>query len=233
MDPRKLFADERLQRCCIYCGCLSDTREHVPSRILLDDPLPADIPTVAACAACNGSYSLDEEYFACFLECVICGTTHASSVMREKVARALAHSADLAARILASSRTSNDGTLVWLPEEDRLRRVVIKLAQGHAACELGLPQFGDPAGVTIVPLATMSHAERIAFESSVTCPPQMIPEVGSRAFHRAFGGKPYANYPGPWIVVQEGRYRYSASQNNGVFARIVLSEYLGCTVQWE
>lgn len=37
MDPRKLFVDERLLEMCAYCGGQPDTRDHVPSRVLLDD----------------------------------------------------------------------------------------------------------------------------------------------------------------------------------------------------
>lgn len=43
-------------------------------------------------------------------------------------------------------RKSEDGSLVWMPEEDRVRRVVVKLARGHAAYELSLPQIDDPIG---------------------------------------------------------------------------------------
>jgi hypothetical protein len=35
-----------------------------------------------------------------------------------------------------------------------------------------------------------------------------------------------------WIVVQEGRYRYRVSQNDGNIVQMVLSEYLACHVIW-
>ena len=75
MDPRKLFVDERLIGSCVYCGGAPDSRDHVPSKVLLDDPLPPDLPVVEACSTCNGNFSLDEEYLACFLECVFSGST--------------------------------------------------------------------------------------------------------------------------------------------------------------
>ncbi len=37
MDPRKLFIDERLTGMCVYCGTRPDTRDTVPSKVLLDD----------------------------------------------------------------------------------------------------------------------------------------------------------------------------------------------------
>ena len=50
MDPRQLFFDDRFKDACAYCGNNADTRDHVPSKVLLDEPLPPDLPVVAACA---------------------------------------------------------------------------------------------------------------------------------------------------------------------------------------
>ena len=74
MDPRKLFVDERLTGKCIYCGRNPETRDHVPSRVLLDKPFPDNLPVVDACRTCNEDFSQDEEYLACLIECAICGT---------------------------------------------------------------------------------------------------------------------------------------------------------------
>ena len=42
-----------------YCGAYPDTRDHVPSKVLLDEPYPPDLPVIGACQRCNTSYSLD------------------------------------------------------------------------------------------------------------------------------------------------------------------------------
>jgi hypothetical protein len=233
MDPRQLPVDSRLVGQCVFCGGEPGTSDHVPSNILLDDPLPGDLPTVEACALCNGSFSVDEEYLACLLECVLCGTTEAAAVGREKVARALAHNPSLGERVRGSLRKSGDGLLVWMPEEDRVRRIVVKLARGHAAYELSLPQIEEPIGVSALPLIAMHDSDRTTFENAGAGSLRGWPEIGSRAFHRAAGAHPYAAQPGPWINVQEGRYRYSVDQDGGVSVRFVLSEYLACTVEWE
>jgi hypothetical protein len=233
MDPRHLPVDSRLIGQCVFCGGEPGTSDHVPSKILLDDPLPGDLPTVEACASCNVSFSLDEEYLACFLECVLCGTAEPEGVGREKVSRALAHNPSLVQRIRSSLRKSDDASLVWMPEEDRVRRIVMKLARGHAAYELSIPQIEEPIGVSVLPLVVMPDSERTAFESAGTGGFRGWPEIGSRAFHRAAGARPYESQPGPWISVQEGRYRYAVDQNGGACVRLVLSEYLACTVEWE
>lgn len=65
MDQLHNYADNRLVVGCIYCGGRDDTKEHVPSRVLLDEPLPENLPVVYACRSCNNGYSKVEEYFAC------------------------------------------------------------------------------------------------------------------------------------------------------------------------
>ena len=46
-----LFNDNRLNNICPYCGDYGDTRDHVPSKALLDRPFPNDLPVVPACKA--------------------------------------------------------------------------------------------------------------------------------------------------------------------------------------
>ena len=85
MDPKHyLFVDERLLGRCVYCGSVPDTRDHVPSKILLDDPLPANLAVVEACIERNRGVSLDEEYLACFLECALVGSSEVDRVRPDK-----------------------------------------------------------------------------------------------------------------------------------------------------
>ena len=68
-----------------YCGAATDTNAYIPSKVLLDQPYPDDLPGVTACFSCNNGFSLDEEYLACFIECVICGSTDPKTLRRTKV----------------------------------------------------------------------------------------------------------------------------------------------------
>jgi hypothetical protein len=99
MDPRHLFIDERHTGMCVYCGTHPDTRDHVPSKVLLDEPYPPELPVVGACQGCNTSFSLDEQYLACFLDCVICGGTDTSGMHRSNVKRILEEKPTLRYRI--------------------------------------------------------------------------------------------------------------------------------------
>jgi hypothetical protein len=233
MDPRQLTVDDRLKGFCVYCGGPPETRDHVPSRVLLDDPLPDDLPVVDACTACNRGFSLDEEYLACFIECVLAGSTDPTRLRREKIECLLSQEDRLATRIEASARVDDQGALMWKPESERVRNVVVKLGRGHAAYELSLPQLDDPQMVMVSPLVLLSEGDRQTFENAGSGEFREWPEINSRAFLRAVGADPYGDQAGPWIVVQPGRYRYSVGQYGGVRAQMVLSEYLACVVEWD
>ena len=55
------FVDERLTGMCVYCGGQPNTRDHVPSRTLLEEPFPPHMPVVGACANCNAGFSLRQK----------------------------------------------------------------------------------------------------------------------------------------------------------------------------
>jgi hypothetical protein len=200
--------------------------------VLLDEPYPPELPVVAACEKCNSEFSLDEQYLSCFLECVICGTTDNSGLQRPKIKRILNENPKLRYRIEASKRKDEAGGLLWLPEIDRVRATVMKLARGHAAYEL-YPELGEPVDVGFAPLLSLSDEQRVAFENVSTEDLQPYPEIGTRAFLRVFvvGGKADPTQVSDWIVVQPGRYRYAVK--DGLLVKFVLSEYLACMVSWE
>ena len=118
---------------------------------------------------------------------------------------------------------------MWMPDEARVRQVVLKLARCHAAYELNEPQLTEPTHLLVVPLPTLSESQRQHFET----PPDtsVWPEVGSRAMQRLLIAE--EAYSMGWITVQEGRYRYMAVGAEAVLIRGVLSEYLGYEVIWE
>jgi hypothetical protein len=76
------YADQRILAFCAFCGGETGTRDHCPSRVLLDEPLPSNLPVVPACAACNSSFSGDEEYVACLISCVVAGSTDPEAMSR-------------------------------------------------------------------------------------------------------------------------------------------------------
>lgn len=234
MDPRKLFVDDRLTGTCVICGEAPDTRDHVPSKVLLDEPFPPELPVVGACSKCNHDFSLDEQYLACFIECVVCGTCEPEDLRRPKIKRVLSKNTSLRARIAASHGSDEAGNSTWKPEMDRVRNVLIKLARGHIAYEL-VPVFDEPDHVIAAPLTCMPDDKRKEFENGVPLEKMVFSDIGTRGFLREVGSKPDRfEREGDWIIVQPDRYRYTAKQCEGGFlVRMVLSEYLAGIVVWE
>jgi len=225
--------DQRLTGICAYCGAQPDTSDHVPSKVLLDEPYPPELPVVDACENCNTGFSLDEQYLSCFLECVICGTVASSGLQRPNVKRILSENPALQRRIEASQRKDRTGNLLWQPESERIRKMLAKLARGHMGYEL-YPKLEEPDEVASVPFSALSRQERTAFEDASSGELAPWPEIGTRAFLRAFGKRPdQFEQKGDWIVVQPGRYRYAVVETGGVVVRMVLSEYLACLVVWK
>jgi len=123
---------------------------------------------------------------------VLVGSTDPERHKDETVARALARHEKLRARIERSKtdyRTIGGGTrCVWEPEAQRVNRVVVKNARGHALYEYGEPMLTEPERVWTSPLASMTVAEREEFESAAG---QLAswPEVGSRMMTRILTGQ--------------------------------------------
>lgn len=232
MDPRHLFVDQRLTEMCVYCGGTPNTRDHVPSKVFLDEPLPPDLPVVDACEDCNNSFSIHEQYVACLLECVLSGSAELNEVERYKVKKILTENPGLGVRIAEGCTKDDSGKLVWKVEEDRVKTVIMKLARGHAAFQLGLPQLGEPEGISFVPFVVMSDEQRTTFELGSTSSIPLWPEVGSRAFISAAKSGTVA-YEKGWLTVQASRYRYFVDHTGvGLVIKMVLSEYLACRVVW-
>lgn len=184
----------------------------------------------SACRQCNNDFSIDEEYLACLLECVIAGSATPEQLHRPKITRILRGNSSLLAR-LSRARMDGEEGLVWAAENDRVSRVVLKLARCHAAFELNEPQLHDPSHLEIKPLPLMTEDEREAFERDDDVL-DVWPEVGSRAMQRVLVAGTDAFVEG-WVTVQEGNYRFRTSQANGLTVKIVLREYLGCEIIWD
>ena len=181
MIQTRTYGDERQLTYCAFCGGGTGTRDHCPSRVLLNEPYPDNLPVVPACPACNAGFSADEEYLACLISCVLAGSTDPARIARPKIRRILSESPALRARIEQSRVESSEG-VIFSPEHQRISTVITKLAQGHSLYELHDPCPDAQDAIHIAPLGLMSDLDREAFE----CPsaPAIWPEVGSRALQR-------------------------------------------------
>ena len=117
--------------------------------------------------------------------------------------------------------------MVWVPEDDRINRVVLKNARGHVYYEIGQPVLHEPAFVGTRPFILMTPEERTRYEGTGGL--AAWPEVGSRMMTRLGTGEDLHN---GWIVVQDEFYRYRVEQVGGFVVRAVLQEYLATEVYW-
>ena len=228
-------SDVRSRGFCIHCGVGLDegntSRDHVPTRALLDRPYPDNLPAVDVCSECNNGFSKGEDYFVALMACVISGSVELGGRELPVAAGILARSADLAARIERTRRVQwtlwGDAEVQWSAEPDRVENVVLKNARGHAFHELGLPLEFRPSHVGVCPIPLLSHGQRDQFEQ---WPEDALwAEMGSRMMQRmALGDLEYG-----WVMVQEGVYRYMGVRRPGeTVVRSVIREYLATEVSW-
>ena len=240
MDQLRDYADSRLLNGCIDCGGPAETREHVPSRCLLERPCPENLPVVG-CAKCKQVFPKDEEYFFCLVESALSGSTDPDRIRRPTVARILLNSPALRDRI-ESAKSECDGQIQFTPEGKRIMNVMLKLARGHAAFELSQPCRSEPDHFCCGPLSALSNDQREAFHAAHV--QNLFGEVGSRGLQRMLvtqvtlrsASGEQSVLPllvNDWVDVQEDLYRYLAIDDvGGLVIRIVVAEYLGCEVGW-
>lgn len=157
---------------------------------------------------------------------MLAGSADPEAQRNASVGRALARRPSLRARVDAAATTDENGTILWRPEWERVNRVILKNARGHAAYEIGEPMLDEPDYVRACPLMTLDSPARAAFEEMGW---EVWPEVGSRMMTRFLSGEDLDN---GWVVVQEDIYRYGVMQDDGVVVRSVLREYLATETRW-
>ena len=179
----------------------------------------------------NEGFSRDEEYLIAFLGSVIAGSTDPDRQPNPKAERILRRSRKLRARIDRAKTEyetlGGETRSVWTAEPDRVNRVIVKNARGHAFFEYGEPMLSEPEHVWAAPLEALSPEQRGEFENI-----DMglgWPEVGSRMLTRVLTGQDLSR---AWVIVQDGVYRYGVAQRGVILVRSLLFEYLATEVYW-
>lgn len=248
------FTDERLKVWCIHCGAgiadVDSNRDHVPTKSLLTKDLRergADydrgegddfdyLPQVVVCRECNSGFSPDENYLLCVLHAVMAGTLYPDPKTKPEAASILRSNR----HVVRALKKRPDGQLLLFddlqpftlyPDTDRVRRVIVKNARGHAYHEIGEPLLEAPDHVAFVPLDQLSAEQREAFESAGQ-PGELAvwPEVGSRMTVHLLDDQAMV---GGWITVEPGRYRYAIDWSGDVTVKSVIWEYLATETRWE
>lgn len=236
------YADNRLINGCIYCGGHADTRDHIPSKCLLDKPYPENLAVAGCCDICNQSFSRDEQYVACFIECVRCGSTNPDKVERTSISKILKDVPSLKKRI-EDSMKNVDKQISFIPEWDRINKIMLKLARGHLTYELSLQRYDIPKYFWSGLLSSLPEENKIEFNSVHF--QHNAGEMGSRSIQRLLvtdltvvdengNDKNIRLLFNDWIDVQDKRYRYIAIDDSGmIIIRIVIDEFFACEAVWE
>ena len=246
MDQVKEFIDCRNKGFCTHCGALirmeESSRDHVPTKGLLNPPYPENLPVVEVCRQCNAGFSSDEEYLIAFLGSVLTGSTKPDHVRFPTAAGILNRSPILKRRIDRSQTVQETlwggPEMLWRPELDRIERVIVKNARGHVLYEIGEPMLGQPSHVWSCPIPTMRTQDVAQFENIPSL--SVWPEVGSRMFVRGvLTFNAHENGRGVyiddgWQDVQDAVYRYAVVPLPGqVLVKTVIYEYLATAVAWD
>jgi hypothetical protein len=221
------YVDERQSSFCVFCHGRPETRDHVPPRVFLDEPYPENLPVVGSCRACNEGASLDEEYLACLLEAAACGSTDPGRLGRAKISRRFSDNPSLAARLAMSLRVVDGVTQIEV-EQDRVSRVIEKIARALWAFETGEPTGFLLARVWFVPLPALEQAEREAFMSLAVT--DLLPEVGGRMMSRVLVVADESIF-NSWEDVQTERFTYAVEILRGRGrVKMILRGYLAAEV---
>ena len=241
MDQKRDYADNRLLNGCIYCGGPAESRDHVPSRCLLERPYPENLPVVGCCAKCNRGFSEDEQYLVCLVESALCGSTDPNEIKRPSVARILRNTPALRTRI-EKAKSETDGGVQFAIECSRVANIMLKHARGHTAFELSQPCRAEPDNFWCGQLTDLPADARDAFDAAHV--QNVLGEVGSRGMQRMLLAQVTLQSESgdlcqlglvvtDWVEVQDERYRYLAiDDKDGIVIRIVVAEYLACEVAW-
>ena len=115
---------------CVFCGRPSSTKDHIPSKCLLEKPYPPNLHTVISCRNCNLSFSTDEEYFLHILVEISLNPILLYKKQSGSVFRARLRSPKLKDRITNSFFDGTDGRRYIQPEYERINKVIEKNALG-------------------------------------------------------------------------------------------------------
>ncbi len=231
MQRFELFHDERLGGTCFNCGSGDpETDDHVPPKVFLDEPYPDDLITVPSCRSCNSESSDDEQYVASLIEVVLCGTTDPRQLQRRKISKTLEHAPALRERLRQASTTRNGDHFVQ-PEQERVNRVLEKIARGLWCFETAQDTADFKATVSCDVTPLMGERENRSFFA----PRSGLSgwgEIGSRGFIRSCLGSCKSVYGPGWEDVQVGRFSCSVD-SGGDRVRMIFSDYLHAKVLLE
>jgi len=215
---------------CIYCGKPATTREHVPSKAFLLKPFPENLPVIPACFECNNNFSEDENYVSCFLD--ILKKNIYSDNSRQNQTQCRLEADEKLLNILEKQVRVENGKVYYQLDEQKIFRILLKLARGHAGFEVDYVSFDNSEVMVYYDfIFNMSNDVIEDFESIMLS--DIASEIGTRSMtilQNVDTGD--ATACSCWNYVQDNQYRYQVFQNElGVVTVIlIIFEFLYCKI---
>ncbi|WP_373035376.1 hypothetical protein [Sulfurimonas sp.] len=223
--------DKKGQFKCVYCYEKADSREHLPSKVFLDEPYPTNLAILPSCTICNNSYSEDEQYLACLIDYVQYKLHNLETLKRSKIQRAFNARPNIKNEFENSTKYANNGNIDYIQyDDDRIKNILLKLSIGHATYSLSSIHLDEPSVINYKFATELTQEESTSFNLEPIC--DVIPELGSREgtyISVLDDGTPITT----WKIIQDGQYRFLAYQNkSSINIRIVIGEYFYSEVIW-
>jgi|GEM_PF-1137034 len=217
---------------CIYCHEKADSREHIPSKVFLNEPFTTNLAILPSCIKCNNSYSENEQYVACLIDYIQYKMNNLKTVKREKIQKAFNARPYIEDELENSTKYSDDGSVEYIEyNHEKIKNIVLKLSIGHAIYSLSSIYVNEQNIINykFFPQLTKEEMDNFNLEPSY----DISPEIGSRGgtyLTVSSNGKPTAI----WNIVQDGQYRFLVFHNqSSTTVRIVIGEYFYSEVIWK
>ena len=173
------------------------------------------------------------------LAAVLAGSTDPDKQTSLRLKRKFGMQPALRERIRQSQTTENVfgvTTTTFVPEQERVKNVLIKNARGHSLYELDRWMNWQPDYANALPMVSLTPEQYDAFKG-VPRGVHLAPwsEIGTRMFMReCYSLDPnYQEIDGGWILVQDQNYRFRVDAvGEGVSVQSVIHEYLATEVYW-
>ncbi|MCD8040686.1 MAG: HNH endonuclease [Clostridia bacterium] len=170
---------------CIYCGEISDTREHIPSKVFLSKPYPDNLAILPACKECNNSFSDDELYTEVYIDSLKYFSGYSSELREENKERIYKNTAYFDAHRDFAEYYSSE----LFPNNEKIKKILRKLAIGHMIYELSEGYSAEENDVELVSLQykflfDLSKEFRVNFNNLILMNDKKLPLIGSRVFDK-------------------------------------------------
>lgn len=252
INNSKYFGDERFKHRvihtknsyteCIYCSKKADTREHLPSKAFLRKPYPENLATLPACYKCNNSFSEDELLVSLAIQMM------KKEVFKENYVfdSAFHEKFEDIRNFRKIEKIKNAIETNDLSEIDEaFRKVLTKLARGHAVWDLTIGYYEDYSNLGVEQpevrmdyffLDELSKEQVEEFTSNYCVTNEALPELGSRIYESRLRVFEKDN-DNPelivlWGIIQEGEYAYNCYKSEDTIeVKIIINDFLFAIIQ--